>query len=80
LLRSQVGPLGTAERFVCHGVDQRRDRLTLSGTLEVGSLLIGRVGLFVRAGTQLLGQRQIDYSLTGGIRYLFRLEKGRPQP
>ena len=61
-------------------VDFSKAEGQLFGTLEVGSLLIGRVGLFVRAGTQLLGQRQIDYSLIGGIRYLFRLEKGRPQP
>jgi hypothetical protein len=46
----------------------------LFGTLEVGSLLIGRVGLFARAGTQLLGERQLDYSLEIGVRYLFRLE------
>jgi hypothetical protein len=43
-------------------------------------LLIGRIGLFMRAGTQLAGQRQLDYSVTGGVRYLFRLEKSRPQP
>lgn len=48
------------------------------GALEVGSLLIGRVGLFARAGTQLLGPRQLDYSLAGGLRYLFRLEHGKP--
>jgi hypothetical protein len=45
----------------------------LFGTFEVGSLLIGRVGLFARTGTQLFGSRQLDYSLTGGVRYLFRL-------
>ena len=50
----------------------------LFGTFEVGSLLIGRVGLFTRAGTQLLGPRQVDYSLAGGFRYVFRLETTRP--
>jgi hypothetical protein len=50
----------------------------LFGTFEVGSLLIGRVGIFTRAGTQLLGSRQLDYSVAGGLRYLFRLEKRRP--
>jgi len=49
----------------------------LSGLLEAGSLLIGRVGLFVRVGTQLAGDRQLDYSVAGGIRYLFRLSKGK---
>jgi hypothetical protein len=55
----------------------------LFGVLEAGSLLVGRVGLFVRAGTQFLGSAQLDYSIAGGIRYLFRLEKGRsrePEP
>jgi hypothetical protein len=51
----------------------------LLGTLEVGSLLIGRVGLFVRAGTQLAGRDELDYSLAAGIRYLFRLGKGKPR-
>jgi len=27
----------------------------------------------MRAGTQLLGTRQVDYSLEAGVRYLFRL-------
>lgn len=49
------------------------------GTLEVGSLVIGRVGLFMRAGTQLVGPALLDYSVAGGVRYLFRLEKGRPR-
>lgn len=49
------------------------------GTLEAGSLLIGRVGLFMRAGTQLLGQRQVDYSLAGGVRYLFQLGESKPK-
>jgi len=48
----------------------------LFGRLEAGRLLIGRVGLFMRGGTQLLGTRDIDYSFDVGIRYLFRL--GRP--
>jgi hypothetical protein len=51
----------------------------LFGTLELGSLVVGRVGLFVRAGTQLIGPTLLDYSLAGGVRYLFRLEKGRPR-
>jgi hypothetical protein len=38
-------------------------------------LLVGRVGLFMRGGTQVLGPRAIDYSLEVGIRYLFRLAR-----
>ena len=41
--------------------------------LEVGRLLVGRVGMFMRAGTQALGPRQLDYSVEVGVRYLFRL-------
>ncbi len=52
----------------------------LFSTLEVGSLVIGRVGLFLRGGTQLLGARQVDYSISSGIRYLFRLETVRRRP
>jgi hypothetical protein len=51
----------------------------LLGTLEAGRLLIGRIGLFMRAGTQLLGPRQLDYDVQAGIRYLFRLGKGGTQ-
>jgi hypothetical protein len=51
----------------------------LYGSFEAGSLLVGRVGLFLRTGTQLAGPRQIDYSLAAGIRYLFRLERGKPK-
>ena len=52
------------------------DRARLFGTIETGRLLLGRrVGLFIRAGTQLLGQRQIDYTLGAGIRYLFVLSQ-----
>jgi hypothetical protein len=47
------------------------------GQLEVGSLLVGRTGLFMRAGTQLLGTRQLDYTMEVGVRYLFRLSEGR---
>jgi len=47
------------------------------GQFEVGSLLVGRTGLFMRAGTQLLGTRQIDYSMEVGVRYLFRLSEGK---
>ena len=50
------------------------------GLGEVGSLVIGRVGLFARAGTQLLGQRLVDYTMVAGVRYLFRLETSRPKP
>jgi hypothetical protein len=50
------------------------------GTFEAGSLVIGRVGLFVRGGLQLLGPRELDYTVTGGARYLFRLETAKPQP
>ena len=49
----------------------------LFGTFEVGSLLIGRTGLFMRGGTQLVGTRQLDYSLEVGVRYLFRLGRGK---
>jgi hypothetical protein len=49
----------------------------LFGTLEVGRLLIGRVGMFTRANTQLAGPHQIDYALEVGVRYLFHLELGR---
>ncbi len=61
-------------------VDFQDDKGRLFGTFEVGSLLIGRVGLFVRTGTQLAGQRQVDYSLAAGFRYLFRLDQGRARP
>ena len=58
-------------------LDFQRDAGQLFGRLEAGSLLVGRTGLFIRAGTQLAGTRQLDYSMEVGIRYLFRLEKGR---
>jgi len=58
-------------------VDFEGDAGRLLGTFEAGSLLVGRTGLFFRAGTQLAGTRQLDYSMEVGIRYLFRLEKGR---
>jgi hypothetical protein len=60
--------------------DFEGDRARMFGTFEVGSLLIGRVGLFLRAGTQLFGERQLDYSLAAGVRYLFRLEQTRAKP
>lgn len=60
-------------------VDFRADEARLFGTLEAGTLLVGRVGLFIRAGTQLAGERQLDYAIQAGIRYLFRLETGRPR-
>ena len=50
----------------------------LYGQLEVGSLVTGRVGLFARTGTQLAGPRLVDYTVVAGVRYLFKLEKGRP--
>lgn len=56
------------------------DRTRGFGTLEIGSLLIGRVGLFLRTGTQLFGDRQLDYSLAAGFRYLFRLERSHARP
>ena len=49
------------------------------GTGEAGSLVTGRVGLFMRVGTQLLGPRLVDYQVVAGVRYLFRLEKGKPR-
>jgi hypothetical protein len=58
-------------------VDFAADRGRLYGTFEVGSLLIGRTGLFMRGGTQLLGAREVDYSLEVGVRYLFRLGTGK---
>jgi hypothetical protein len=60
--------------------DFEDDETRVLGTLEAGSLLIGRVGLFVRTGTQLFGQRQVDWTLSAGFRYLFRLESSRPKP
>ena len=54
-------------------VDFDASATSLFGTIEVGRLLVGRVGLFMRAGTQFLGPQQLDYSLTVGVRYLFRL-------
>jgi hypothetical protein len=56
-------------------VDFRQERGQLFGRLEAGRLLVGRVGLFMRGGTQLAGTREVDYSLEVGIRYLFRLGK-----
>ena len=49
----------------------------LFGTFEVGRLLIGRVGLFARASTQLAGPQQLDYAVEVGVRYLFRLDLER---
>ena len=54
-------------------VDFAADQGRFFGKLEAGRLLVGRVGLFMRAGTQLLGTRQVDHSLEAGVRYLFRL-------
>ncbi len=54
-------------------IDFERDAGSLFGVIEVGRLLIGRVGLFTRASTQFLGPQQLDYSVGIGIRYLFRL-------
>jgi hypothetical protein len=47
----------------------------LFGEAEVGRLLLLKTGLFMRAGTQLAGQRQLDYSIEVGVRYLFRLSE-----
>ena len=52
----------------------------LYGLAEVGSLVTGRVGLFGRGGTQLVGPRLVDYQVVAGVRYLFRLETSRPKP
>jgi hypothetical protein len=49
------------------------------GLGEVGSLVIGRVALFARGGTQLFGPRLVDYTMVAGVRYLFRLETSRPR-
>ena len=46
----------------------------LLGALETGRLLVGRVGLFLAGGTQLAGQRAVDYFVDAGLRYLFRLD------
>lgn len=45
----------------------------LLAVVETGRMLQGRVGLFLRFGTQLLGEREMDYTLAAGLRYLFRL-------
>ncbi len=58
-------------------VDFAGDAGRLFGTLEVGRLLVGRIGMFMRSGTQLLGTRQVDYSLEVGVRYLFRLTEAK---
>jgi hypothetical protein len=55
-------------------VDFANHEARLLGFAEIGRLLVGRVGLFMRSGTHLLGDRNIDYSLEAGVRYLFRLE------
>jgi hypothetical protein len=54
-------------------VDFEADAASFFGTIEVGRLLVGRVGLFARASTQFLGPHQLDYSLEVGVRYLFHL-------
>jgi hypothetical protein len=54
-------------------VDFERNAGSLFGVIEVGRLLVGRIGLFMRAGTQFLGPHRLDYSLEVGVRYLFRL-------
>lgn len=58
-------------------VDFADSRGQLFGRLEAGRLLVGRVGLFMRVGTQLLGARAVDYTTEIGVRYLFRLGKSR---
>ena len=50
------------------------------GLAEVGSLVIGRVGLFARVGTQLAGPAYVDYTVAAGFRYLFRLEVAGRSP
>jgi hypothetical protein len=54
-------------------IDVAGDAGRLFGRVEAGRLLVGRIGLFMRGGTQLAGTRQVDYTLEVGIRYLFRL-------
>ena len=62
-------------------IDFRDDATTrLFVSAEAGRLLIGRVGLFIRGGTQALGPRQLDYTLEAGVRYLFRLGTKTPPP
>jgi hypothetical protein len=58
-------------------IDFANDQGAFFARLEAGRLLIGRVGLFMRSGTQLLGTRQLDYTLEVGVRYLFRLGAGK---
>jgi hypothetical protein len=48
---------------------------SFAGVVETGRLLVGRLGLFLRSGTTLVGPREADYFLEAGVRYLFRLEK-----
>jgi hypothetical protein len=55
--------------------DFEADNARLFGLVEVGRLLFRKTGLFLRAGTQLAGPRQVDYSLEVGARYLFRLDE-----
>ena len=62
-------------------IDFRDDATTrLFVSVEAGRLLIGRVGLFIRGGTQAIGPRQLDYTLEAGVRYLFRLGTKAPPP
>jgi hypothetical protein len=62
-------------------IDLRDDATTrLFVSAEAGRLLIGRVGLFIRGGTQAVGPRQLDYTLEAGVRYLFRLGTKAPPP
>jgi hypothetical protein len=56
-------------------IDFQGDDARLLGALEVGRLLFGKVGLFVRGGTHLVGERQLDYFLDAGVRYLFALDR-----
>ena len=57
-------------------VDFQTEAGSFFGRLEAGRLLVGRIGLFMRGGTQLLGTRQLDYTTEVGVRYLFRLGSG----
>jgi hypothetical protein len=58
-------------------LDFAGDAGSLHGKLEAGRLLVGRIGLFMRIGTQLLGTRFVDYTTEVGVRYLFRLGKSK---
>jgi len=79
LLFARVGNIvfGPGFAWLSLALDTLVDFETEAGSFfarfEAGRLLIGRIGLFMRGGTQLLGTRQLDYTTEVGFRYLFRL-------